>query len=254
MAEFDPNSLTKASLPEAIKTCKKYETKYKDKEIKKKKYEDMRNVFEKAQTTLDKAINATKNIQMASGKSFYEEFVKGNEMSVSLCWLGTKLNEERINGNVASGDDPNFGSFSNVEFHYDFIDGTKQVWHDFTHGKGLSKGLATVAGGVLVGELLTKGITSLLVKKGILEGSMGLLGLGQLGIQYAPMAWQALTSAAGAVAAWSSVLPIAAGAFVAVKAIPVIKNLVDKVKAKFKEAGAFDENMEKLVAGQKTLS
>ena len=48
MAAFDPNILTKASLHEAIKTCQKYETKYKGKEVKKKKYEDMRKVFEKA--------------------------------------------------------------------------------------------------------------------------------------------------------------------------------------------------------------
>lgn len=251
MAAIDPKNLTKASFPEAIKTCKKYESKFKDKEVKKKKYEGMRKVFEESEETLNKAIEATKSITMASGKSFYDEFVDGKEATVSLAWLGDKLATE--SARITGGDIPDLGAHVSVEFKYDFVDRMKQLGIDFTKGKGLAKGITTAASGVLIGELLTQGVTSFLAKKGIIDGAMGLLGLGKLGIEYAPMAWQAIAGAATSIASWSMLVPIAAGVLVAVKTVPVIKNIVDKVKAKHKEAGAFDENMQKILTEQKVM-
>ena len=251
MATFDPQSLTQTSLAEAIKTCKKFEAKYKDKEIKKKKYGDIRKTLEKSEETLNKAVEATKNIKMQSGKSFFEEFVEGKEAAVSLAWLGAKLGVEK--DRITEGKLPNLGSDVSVEFKYDFVDKTKQTWFNLTHGKGIAKGLTTAAGGILIGELLTQGVTAYLTKKGIMDGAMGLLGLGKLGIEFAPTAWQAIVGAAGALTSWSMVACVAAGALVAVKAIPMVRNLVEKAKAKHKEAGAFDENMQKLIAGQKVM-
>ncbi len=251
MAAFDPNNLTKASLPEAIKICINRENIYKDKEVKKKKYEDMRKVFEKAQKTLDKAIEKTRTIKMDGDKSFYEEFVSGNETAVSLSWLGMKLAEQREH--IREGEAPNLGEFGSVAYKYDFIDKTKQVGIDFTKGKGLAKGITNVAVGVLVGELLTQGVTAFLTKKGIMDGAMGLIGLGKLGIEFAPTAWQAITMAATSLAGWSMPIVVAGATLAAVKAVPMIRSLVEKVKAKHKEAGAFDANMQKLIAEQKVM-
>ena len=119
-------------------------------------------------------------------------------------------------------------------------------------GKGRCN-VTNVAVGVLVGELLTHGVTAFLTKKGIMDGAMGLMGLGKLGIDFAPVAWQALTGAAGALAAWSPLLVTAGITFAAVKAIPMIRNVVDAVKKKHKEAHAFDANMQKLIAEQKEM-
>ena len=254
MATTDVKSLSKASLPKAIETCKKMEAKCKDNEVKKKKYQDMRKTFEKAQETLKKAIEATNSIKLnGSEKTFYQEFIDGKEDAVTLAWLGAKLSEQRNLGHIAGGKIPETGDDMSVEFKYDFIDRTKKVCKDFTGGKGIAKGLATGAVGVLIAELLTKGATNALVQHGILESSMGLIGLGKLGIKLAPTAWQALTGAATALVGWSPVVCVAAGAFVALKTIPMIKKAVDSVKKKHKEAGAFDEEMKKLMAEQKVM-
>ena len=81
MANLNLNDYTQASLKESIKLCQQQERKFKDQNVKRKKYELMRAQCEKAQAELDSAINATRSITMASGKSFYEEYIEKSLMT-----------------------------------------------------------------------------------------------------------------------------------------------------------------------------
>jgi hypothetical protein len=100
--------------------------------------------------------------------------------------------------------------------------------------------------GVLIGELLTQSITSKLVADGVLKSSMGLLGLGEMGLNALPGLWQTISGSLAAFTGISSTVLVASGVFAVAAAIPMVTHLVKKVKSKVKEAGAFEENMKKM--------
>ena len=254
--EFVVENFTQASFPKAITICKKAEDKYKDKDVKKAKYTNLRKKLEKGKEKLIDSIEKTKSITMASGNSFYQDFIEGkDETAVSLAWLGEQilLHGSEITAGRDVADSLNVGE-TKVDIKYDFVDMTKQAGNDLINGKGLSNGLVTTAIGVGLAEFLAHTVTSSLVKEGIMQSSMGLMGVLNLGVQNLPLAWQGLTGAIGSLWAFSPVATIAAGAFVALKVVPMIKNAIDKTKAKHKEAHAFESNMEKLVNEQAVLS
>lgn len=251
METLSPELLTKASFPKAIELCKKQETKFKNQEVKKQKYAQMRKKLEKSKEKLENAIEATKSIKMDSGKYFFDEFVSGKEEAVSLAWLGQKLEEQK--DKITEGKAPSVSVGEIDVVHVDFVDQTKQVWHDLTHGKGLAKGLFTAVAGIGIGEVLTQGITSSLVKEGVLQSSMGLVGLGQMAWQNLPMAWQAISGAMTSFFAWSPIAAVSAGALIALKAVPMIRGMVDRIKNKAKSVGEFDNNMKKLIEEQKGM-
>lgn len=250
METLSPEFLTKASFPKAIELCQKQEGKYKTQEVKKAKYAQMRKKLEKAQEKLDNAIEETRSIKIGD-TTFFDSFIKGKEDAVSLTWLGTKLEEQKAG--ITDGKAPDVGTPDVDVVHIDFVDRTKQVWHDLTHGKGIAKGLFTAAAGICVGEVLTQGVTASLVRDGIMQSSMGLVGLGQLGLQNLPLAWNAISGAITGLFAWSPVAVVAAGALAALKVIPAIRGLVDKVKAKAKSATEFETGIQKLVQEQKGM-
>ena len=251
METLSPELLTKASFPKAIELCKKQETKFKNQEVKKQKYAQMRKKLEKSKEKLENAIEATKSIKMDSGKYFFDEFVSGKEEAVSLAWLGQKLEEQK--DKITEGKAPSVAVDEIGVVHLDFVDQTKQVCHDLTHGKGLAKGLFTAVAGIGIGEVLTQGITSSLVREGVMQSSMGLVGLGQMAWQNLPFAWQAITGAVTSLFAWSPLAVVSGGALLALKALPAIRGAVDKIKAKVKGVGEFENNMQKLLAEQKGM-
>ena len=254
MAELVLESVSKADLEKSIKLCKDKEKEFKDKEILKAKYTKMREKFEEAQKTFDEWIEKTKSMKLNTGadKTLYSEYIAGKEATLSLVEL---KNIQNAHISEKDGDweslDPNN---TTIEAKVDFVDKMKQVGHDFLHGKGLAKGVVTTAIGVCIAELLTQGVTSYLVSKGIMGSAMGLMGLGQLGLQALP---GVLTAVGGGIAAFtgiSSIVAVTAGIAAVGLAVPVITNAINKVKKKYKEAHNFDKNMQELAEKQASLS
>lgn len=255
MAEFVIGTMTEADFSKAIDTCRKQEKLLKDKEVKRKKYADMRAKFEKGKEEYKKAIEQAKKTKVKIGgeeKSFYDEFIKGKESTLTLVKIHDlkETHKPNITPETLAEAEKIADSDIIVSTHVDFIDDIKQVGHDILHGKGLGKGIMTVSAGLFISELLTQGITSYLVQNGVMQSSMGLLGLGQLGIQALPGALQGITSALTSFAGWSSVAAITGGVFAVAAVIPLITNAVKKVQAKHKEAHSFEDNMNKLAAEQ----
>lgn len=251
METLSPELMTAASFPKAIDLCKKQETKFKSQEVKKQKYAQMRKKLETAQEKLEKAVEATKTIKMNDDKTFFDSFVKGKESAVSLLWLGEKLEEQK--SNIKEGKVPNVEAYDIDVAHIDFVDQTKQVMHDFLHGKGLSKGLFTAVAGVGIAEVLSQGITASLVRNGVMQSSMGLMGLGKLAWQNLPVAWQAISGAMTNLFAWSPIAVVAGGALIALKALPMIRGMIDKVAAKVKSKTEFEHGIQKLMQEQKGM-
>lgn len=252
MTAIDPKYIAKSNFDNAIKTCQKSVDKFKGSE-RQKKYVLMLNELKSAKQKLDDAIEKTKSITMKDGKTFYESFVEGNESAVTLAWLGDKINNERSKGEVTT-DQAVDVSTNEVDVHYDFVDRTKKAGKDLFDGKGIAKGLVNATIGVMVGELLTKGVTSLLVKNGVMSEAMGLVGLGKMGIANLPRLLPALKTGALAVWNFSPIIGVAIPALIALKAVPMVKHFVDKTKSKVKEASQFENNINEMVSKQGSLA
>ena len=252
MANVDVSYLRTADLSKAITTCRKQENKFKDQEIKKAKYANMRKKFETANEIMKTSIEESKQVKVNIGgeeKSFYDEFIKGKEAVITIAEINTLKEAHR--GEVTAETKSHFDKMGTndavvVNTRVDFIDTLSQVGHDILHGKGVGKGILMASAGVLIGELLTQSITSKLVADGVLKSSMGLLGLGEMGLNALPGLWQTISGSLAAFTGISSTVLVASGVFAVAAAIPMVTHLVKKVKSKVKEAGAFEENMKKM--------
>ena len=242
-------------LNEKIKKCK-------SDPVKEDFYKGIKKKVEKAEEKLKSLIAKTKEIKMkpaegaTEGVSFYDKFIAGKEKLVSLMWLsdkvGAELNSENIDSEktttVKLSDFNAEGEEINTK--RDFIDKTKSVVHQFTHGTGFAKFLMNGCLAVGIGEVLTKGVTSYLAKEGIVESSMGLFGLADLGIKNASTLWGFLETGFSVVTGFSTLaLGVGAGLLV-LKGIPMIRGLVDKIKAKHKEANSLETGIEKMMQEQ----
>ena len=87
---FNPQEIQQGNFDAVIKLCSDQARKFKDNPDKAKKYEEEKKKLQKAKTKLADTIEATKNIKMKSGKTFYEEFVDGKENLVTLFYLSEK--------------------------------------------------------------------------------------------------------------------------------------------------------------------
>lgn len=255
MAFLEIKHMDESLFSKAIDICMKQERRFKDKEVKKKRYTAMREKFEKGKETFRQLIEITKTIKVKDGTeevSFFDKFIKGKESTLTIAKIYAlkEAHSADITADTKENADKIVDDDTMVDLHEDFIDDVKQVGHDILHGKGLGKGIMTASLGVCAVELLTHGITSQLTKQGIMQGSMGLLGLGKMGLEALPGAWQGITSAFTAFAGWSPVAAITGGVFVAAAVIPLVTNMVKKIQDKNKEARAFGENMNKLVEEQ----
>ena len=242
------------SLNKAIQLCQKKTEEFKGNEVKKKKYEVALSKLQAAKTKREKAIAETKGIMMSrtvggatETKSFYDWFIAGNESAVTLTWLGAKTAVEGVTLTTNLSAD-------SIETKYDFVDFTKKQMKDVSKGKGISKFLTGTAIGAIIGEVLSHGVTQILVKQGIMKHSMGLFGVAKLGIENLPAAFSALGSGITTLWGVAPVGLVAAGALVTLTAIPVVANLVKKAKAKHKANNQFENDMQKLVAAQPTLA
>ena len=260
---FNPQEVQKANFDAVIKLASDQARKFKDNPDKAQKYEDEKKKLQQAKAKLEKIVEETKNIKMTSGKTFHEEFVDGKEHLVSLFYLSEKIEKEKSAGTIdiqatlANKVDIDKISFDvpEVSTTFDMVDQTKSLGKQILDGKGASKWLTRGCFGVMIGELLAKGITNSLVAEGIMAESMGLFGVAKLGVvEGLPALWSALGSGVTALAGFSPLMLGAGAAALALIAVPMVKKLVDKVKAKHKNEVAFDQGVQKLLDSQEATN
>ena len=267
MAMTDLKEIQKGKFAEAIKICDNQIKTFKNSPDKQKKYQEAKKALQEAQAKLNDIIEKTKTILLnepdpadATKKlSFYDKFIgKKNENFVTLAWLSSKIAIEKTAGNfetasVAVVDELKFGA-KEIDPRFDMIDRTKSITKQFLEGKGVSAWLAKGCLAVGIGEILTKGITSYLAKEGIMQSAMGLFGLGKLGIAHLPTLWASLSAGMTTLVGFAPLAVGAAAAFAVVKGIPMVNNLINKVKKKHKDAYAFDKGIEKILKEQEATA
>jgi len=260
---LNPQDVQKANFDAVIKLASDQARKFKDNPDKSKKYEEEKKKLQQAKTKLETLIEETKNIKMTSGKTFYEEFVDGKEHLVTLLYLSEKIEKEKnagtidIQATLANKVDIDKISFDvpEVSTTYDMVDKAKSFGNQILNGKGASKWLTRGCFGIMIGELLSQGITSSLVAEGIMAESMGLFGVAKLGIvEGLPALWTSLCGGMTALAGFSPLLLGAGATAIALIGIPIVKKLVDKVKAKHKNEVAFDQGVQKIIASQEATN
>ncbi len=263
MGQINPEELWGGNFKSAIKLCDTKIALLKNKPDRAKKYEALKKAYVEAQGKLDKVIEKTKVIKLVHPTDpekpyFFDEYVAGKQSFISLCWLSSKLAEVKNNGgidaeSVAIVDSLDFKT-KNPDVHYDFIDATKNVTKQITNGTGVSKQITKGCLFVFLGELLSRGVTSFMAGKGIMDSSMGLIGLGKLGLSQIPKLAPILQSGLSMLAGLPPLSLFAGSAFIAFKGIPMIKKHIDNVKKKFKNGQAFDKGMEELMNSQAQVS
>ena len=260
MESFNPKGLQKQNFSSAIRTCKNQMEKFKKAkdEVRAKKYDDMLKELLSAQKKLDKAIEDTRKIEIVidntqnppKKENFYNLHIKGNDATVSLEFLETKLDEEQMAGKTEQ--DANLDTETNdVELKVDFVDRFKQAFKNLVNGKGLSNGLCNACIGIAIAELGVKGVSSYLVKKGAIKEATDLLGLLKYGITNIPSAWSAICGGFAALLKFSPVILSAGAALALFKLVPAIKRGKDKIDKNMKDANELSNSLENLVKGQK---
>ncbi|MBR3885066.1 MAG: hypothetical protein IKJ33_01175 [Clostridia bacterium] len=260
---LNPQDLQKGNFDSVIKLCSDQARRLKDKPDRAQKYEDAKKQLQAAKAKVDKIIETTKDIKMKSGNSFYKDFIEGKENLVTLFWLSQKIENEKnagtidITATVAKKVDIDKIDFSapDVDPNFDMVDQTKSFANQILNGKGASKWLTRGCLAVGIGELLAQGITSSLVKEGIMAEAMGLFGVLKMGvIEGLPALWSSLCGGVTALAGFSPLLLGAGVGVVALTTIPLIKKLVDKVKTNHKNNQAFNTGVDKLLASQQSTN
>lgn len=252
----DPKEIAQKDFDSCIRMANTQANKFKDNPVKAKKYKDAAADLRNAKAKLDELLDKAKQMKISDGSggttTIYDKYVNAKGDAVTLAWLNCEIIAHE--SEIVSGPVDYDAEVNEIDVHYDFIDATKKVGHDLLNGKGLSKGLAGAAVGIGIGELLTKGVTSLLAKEGIIQSSMGLFGLGKLGITNLPTAFTALQTGMTALWGFSPLIVVAGGAFIALKGIPAIKQLIDKAVTKYKskvdENNKFEKDVNDLIASR----
>ena len=256
-----PGEIQKGSFPETYKLLDAQIKKYNNDPVKKKFYENIKSRVKDAEKSCNSLIEKSKQIMLkdpadpTKTKSFFDLYVSGKEQFVSLLWFSDKIGSEERLGNIDhTASTVNIASLSydngSVNTKPDFIDKTKSVWHQFTHQKGIAKFLANGCLAVGLGEVISKGVTSYLVKEEIVKSSMGLFGLVEMGIDKLPLLSEALSFGMNTIWNFSPLAVGLAGGFIALKAIPLARGLVDKLKAKHKDANALETGIKKVLNDQ----
>lgn len=235
---------------------KLFETKSKDLQKtnpdKAKKWKAAAVLFKGEKERLKTIIEKLKAIKLEDDRTFYDAYVSGKDDFVSFERLSELLSAHRGDikeESLATVDGLDL-STKTQNTRYDIIDYTKKVAKDLTTGGSLSKKIQKGCLFTFFGELLSQGITSALVKRGVMDYSMGLIGLGKLGIQKAPLLLPYLEQGAMMIAGMPQLALIAGGAFLVMKGIPLIKRSINKVKEKMQNAKAVDKKYEEIVMQQ----
>ena len=256
---IDPEQVQKGVFSKVITLCESKINLLKGKPDRAKKYEKLKDVYQSAQSKLRKCIEKTKEIKLANPTdpdkpSFYDEYIKGKDEFVSLSWLSSKLNAVKNNGELAEGEGVKVATLDmktkTVDVRYDFVDATKNVMNQITKGTGISNKITKGCLFVCLGELLSHGVTAALAQQGIMQGSMGLIGLGKLGLAQLPKLLPIIKTGAAMFMGLPQLALAAGGAFALFKGIPMVKGYIDKVKKNHKNAQAFDKGMKDILNQQ----
>ena len=256
---ISPETLYRGQFAKAIMLCDQKIKYYKNKPEKAKKFEKLRDAYRESQSKVNAIIEKTKTIELvhptdSTKPSFYDEFVSGKEDFVSLCWLSSKLTSMKSAGELTTSTEAVVDTLDftakNPDVKWDITDTTKSIWNQFKNGTGVSQKVLKGSLFVCLGELLTQGITSALAKEGIMQGAMGLIGLGKLGVAQLPKLLPFVESGIGFILGLPHLALIGGGVAAVVATVPAVKKMIDKVKKKHKNAEAFDKGMEQIEAEQ----
>lgn len=239
--------------------------------IKVNKYKKAQNVYNAGLEKYEKTIEMCKKLEMTTDGdkkvNFYTDVIEKRNASINLATVQYEMNKwiEKNQGEGYSLTDEakkKSEKFSDadlsvdvIDVHYNPVDRCKKAGKDILEGKGISKGLMTTAAVAGIGDILCKGVSSMLVKEGIISQTYNLIGLGKLGIQNLPALGNLIAGGLKTFAEFSS-LGLAGGAVVlGLSAIPVVKGVVDKVKAKYKNSIKVEQDLaEALNKGQVQLA
>lgn len=262
------------SFETTIKNCKtilEKKIKAEKNPVKADKYKNALTVYNAGLEKYNKVNEVCKNMKVADTTgnevSFYDEVVKARGAAINLATVQYEMNEwieaKKTEGKKLTADsikqaDEFDGldlSVEEVNVHYNPIDRCKKAGLDILNGRGVAKGIMTTAAVVGIGDILCKGVTTVLAKEGIISGALDLVGLGKLGIQNLPALGELLAGGLKTFAEFST-LGLAGGAVIlGLAAIPVVKGIIDKVKAKHKNAVAVEQALaDELNKGQVALS
>ncbi|MBO5344634.1 MAG: hypothetical protein J6A51_01935 [Clostridia bacterium] len=247
------DEITKLGTPKNSKTKTKIE-----------KYNAAIKVFENAKSKLSSVIAQLKKTPDPLStsdpqESYFDTLFKGKEDAVTLTYIGSVLTGKGLN--IAdfdkSGIDESKVDMAKINLNHNFIDTTKEFTDDVAKGKGKAVGLTNALLGIGIADIATKGITTLLAKKGIMDGSLSLFGLLGRGFEAIPGILPSIQAGASTIFAACPMGWALLGGAVALKVIPVVKRAVDKIRANLKsDYGAqdrFNANMSKILADQPQL-
>lgn len=261
MKELNPEELYQDNIPKAIKLLSDEigRTKNPDKKAKlEKALKELKNLPNR----LEEVINKTKKVKLVNAtkannteKTFYKEFIEGNEHLVDLIWLRSKMESEKAKGNIdasttAEADSVAKEKAKTLDVKFSFVDRTKSVANQILSGKGISKWLSRGFLAVGIGEIMSQGVTSLLAKEGIMKSATGLFGVAKIGVEALPKLWPILTNGVQMIMGLPNPVLFAGAGLAVVHGIPMVKNLVDKIRKRHKEAHAFENGMENLLKSQ----
>ena len=256
MSAIDSGIFSEKTFKKAIELCDSKISLLKNKPEQAEKFKKLKNSIQETEKRQKQIIEKTKTIKLVNPTdpnkpTFFDEYIAGKENIVSLCWLGSKLNEAKNAGeleqsSIAVVEGMDFKTKA-IDPHYDFVDRTKSVMKQFLNGTGVSKQVAKGCIFAGLGELLSRGVTGYLAQEGIMQSAMGLVGLGKLGISQLPKLLPILQTGLTMVMGLPQLTLIAGGALAIIKGVPMIKKHIDKVKKKFKNANAFDKGMSELM-------
>lgn len=262
------------SFETTIKNCKtilEKKIKAEKNPVKANKYKNALTVYNAGLEKYNKVNEVCKNMKVADAAgnevSFYDEVVKTRGAAINLATVQYEMNEwikkKNNEGKALTADSEKQVkelegldlSVEEVNVHYNPIDRCKKAGLDILNGRGVAKGIMTTAAVVGIGDILCKGVSSMLVKEGIISQTYNLIGLGKLGIQNLPALGELLAGSLKTFAEFST-LGFAGGAVIlGLAAIPVVKGIIDKVKAKYKNSVAVEQALaDELNKGQVALS
>ena len=227
-------------------------------ETKRAKCRNAIEVFTKAKAKLESTITTLKNTpdpSSSTGASYYDTIFAGAaEDTLTMSYIGMKMS-----GTPVTIDFTDVPSQANVNLNHNFIDKSKDFGNEVLDGKGRAIGFANGLLGLGIADVATKGVTSLLAKKGIMDSSLGLFGLAKKGLSMLPEVLPSVGASLSAFFTASSPIGWAIiGGAIAVKLLPAVKRVLTKIgrslKADFGAQKQFQNNIDELYNAQPILT
>ena len=226
-------------------------------ETKRAKCRNAIEVFTKAKAKLEETITKLKTTPdpaSQTGASYYDTMFAGiSEDTLTMAYIGTKMF-----GTSFVIDFSDVPAYANINLNHNFIDKTKDFANEVLDGKGRAVGFTNGLLGLGIADVATKGITSVLVKKGIMDTSLGLFGLAQKGLEMLPSILPSVGSSLAAFFSPSIIGWAIIGGALAAKALPAVKRVLNKIKnslkADFGVQKQFENNLEELYNAQPILT